>query len=259
MTRSAPRLRFSLPALLLTACTPLALAGEVSTADGTGADSQVMGYGNDRETLTKGGAASIEVRGHDFSGNCYYGVLRMDLSGAEGVAEAKEATLTLTVTGEKTTPGTLTLFGLDDGYAAGADESGKPEVAEADYEEGSGNWVAASGDAELTGDNAPGLREKVAGLGAFNWFGSPFTELGSVEVAEDAKEVVFGPSAELAAFLKADTNGTAVLYLASDDVFVQLGAKRVASRPFSRTTDLRVFSFSSRRTAVSRLTRPDRR
>ncbi len=152
-------------------------------------------------------------------------MLRLDLSAAEGVADAEEATLTLTVTGGETTPGTVKLYGLEAGYAAGDDESGEPELAAADYTEGSGNFAATTSDTDLTGDNAPGFREKTAGTGALGWFGSPFTELGEATLAADAETLVFGPSAELAGFLAADPSGTAVFYLASDDAFVQLGTK----------------------------------
>ena len=207
------------------ACVPLAGAGQLTTADGAGGDNQIMGFGDDREGLNKGGAASMEVRGHSYSGNSYYGVLRFDLSSAEGFAGAEEATLTLAVTGDQPTPGTLVLFGLDDGYAGGPDESGKPELAEDAFAEGSGNWAASSAEDELTGDNAPGLREKMAGTAGFSWFGAPITKLGEAEVKEDSAEVSFGPSEELAGFLEADTNGTAVFYLVSDDAFVQLGTK----------------------------------
>ncbi|BAM03109.1 hypothetical protein [Phycisphaera mikurensis] len=228
---------FSSPlACLLLAAAPLAGAAELSTADGTGSDNQVMGFGNERETFNKGRAGSFEVRGHAYSGNNFYGVLRFDLSAAPGITDAAVATLTLAVTGEDLTPGTITLYGLDEGFAGGPDGSGKPELSEQDFEEGAANFEPADSDAALTGDNAPGLQETATGTAALTWFGAPLTELAECEVAAGATEVVFGPTAEIAAFLSTDTNGTAVFYLASDDAFVQLGTKE-GGQPATLTTD----------------------
>ena len=120
------------PTLMFGAVLTASAAADITltTADGRGADNQVMGFGNGRESLNKGGASQFEVRGHEYSGNNYYGVLRFDLAEADLPEAASTASLTLTVLEKPAAGGRIVVFGLQDGYAGGPDSSGRPELAE---------------------------------------------------------------------------------------------------------------------------------
>ncbi len=199
----------------------------VTTAQGQGADNQVMGFGDARESLNKGGASNMQVRGHAYSGNNYVGVLRFDVSEVTLPESIQTVTLTLTVTDKVASAGRLVAFGLRDGFAGGDDGSGQPESGETDYVEGDLDWKPAKDAGALCGDTAPGYREKAAGLKALTWAQSPFMHLGDVEIAEGtaAGSSLTFDGDDLKQFILDDTNGVVVIYLASDDAFVQLGTQ----------------------------------
>ena len=213
------------------AATPLAAqpatGRTVTTADGRGADNQVMGFGNGRELLSKGKAAQVELRAHAFSGNNYYGVLRFDVAPLGPVQETQAARLVVTLVDAPTARGDVVVYGLKDAYAGGPDERGKPERGEADYAEGDLNWKEPTDDAVLTGDNAPGLAEDRAGVEGFDRPGSPFSRLGVLRIPADAqpdaKLALATP--EVARFLARDTNGVAVIYLVSAGAHARIAAK----------------------------------
>lgn len=234
-------MKFNFNALVMSLTATLGLLGNqalaadvatVTTADGVGADAQIMGFGDGREELNKGGAASFEVRGHEYSGNNYYGVLKFDLSDFEP-GNADTLSLTLTLSDQPAKGGKLMAFGLEDGYTGGEDNSGASELGETDFTEGEANWAKAETDDAITGDNAPGFSEKSPGLDAMAAFKSKLVPLGEVEIPADASvgQTIVITSKELAEFVKLDTNQTLVIYLATSDAFAAFATKESNQPP----------------------------
>ncbi len=225
--------------VLSAALAPAAHAAVITTADGVGADNQVMGLdGQNRHTLNKGGGSNIELRNNTSTpGNNFVGVLRFDLSSVTiGADQTIEATLNITQNDLETTAATINVYGLNDGYAGGADGLGaEDEFAEAGYTEGVSNF-SPGGATDLRGDNAPGFIENQTGVDMID--ASLTTLLGAINVPANSPggtTVSLTGSAALNSFLTqaALEDDVAVIYLvnATDNANVAVLTKDGGAGP----------------------------